>query len=253
MSSRNKRKPDTLCKNETKMDIDSLLQRKLLGGQEYEPLFPKVACDKTKLGNGNTFDTVRMIKEMVIKYNDQTKQVATLLQRESLKETCDKIYWFLYHHIQYKADGMEQNLRSPACAFKQRTEGVDCKTYSIFASCLLVNLGIRHYIRQIKQPSFRPDLFTHVYVIVPLNQETGNISEGYFIIDGTTNNNREPIHTMAHDTEVNLPHFGLNAPKGNRKTVAKKPHFFAKPSSNVVVVSAIVAVIGGAFVFGKSN
>ena len=83
MSSRNKRKPDTLYKNETKMDIDSLLQRKLLGGQEYEPLFPKVACDKTKLGNGNTFDTVRMIKDMVIKYNDQTKQVATLLQKET--------------------------------------------------------------------------------------------------------------------------------------------------------------------------
>ena len=37
------------------------------------------------------------------------------------------------------------------------------------------------------------------------------------------------------------------------KNVAKKPQFFAKPSSNVVLVSAIVAVIGGAFVFGKSN
>jgi hypothetical protein len=81
------------------MDIDSLLQRKLLGGQEYEPLFSKVACDKTKLGKGNTFDTVRLIKEMVVKYNDQTKQVATLLQKETLKETCDKIYWFLYHYI----------------------------------------------------------------------------------------------------------------------------------------------------------
>lgn len=235
------------------MDIDSLLKRNLLGGQEYEPLFPKVACDKTKLGNGNTFDTVRMIKEMVVKYNYQTKEVATLLQKETLKETCDKIYWFLYNHIQYKADGMEQNLRSPACAYKQRVEGVDCKTYSIFASCLLANLGVRHYIRQIKQPSFRPDLFTHVYVIVPLNQETGNIKEGYFIIDGTTNNNREPIYTMAHDTEVNLPHFGLNAPKPNRKTVAKKPQFFAKKESNVAIYSTIVAIIGGVFVFGKSN
>jgi hypothetical protein len=101
------------------MDIDNLLQRNLLGGQEYEPLFPKVGCTKTNLGNGNTFDTVRMIKQMVVKYNSQTKAVAKLLQKETLKETCDKIYWFLYHHIQYKADGMEQNLRSPACAFKQ--------------------------------------------------------------------------------------------------------------------------------------
>ncbi|RUT67540.1 hypothetical protein D0817_25915, partial [Flavobacterium cupreum] len=89
------------------MDIDNLLQRNILGGQEYEPLFPRVSCDKTKLGNGNTFDTVRMIKEMVVKYNHQTKEVAKVLQKSSLKETCDKIYWFLYNHIQYKADGLE--------------------------------------------------------------------------------------------------------------------------------------------------
>jgi hypothetical protein len=240
------------------MDIDSLLKRNLLGGQEYEPLFPKVACDKTKLGNGNTFDTVRMIKDMVIKYQYQTKQVAKLLQKETLKETCDKIYWFLYHHIQYKADGMEQMLRSPACAFKQRVEGVDCKTYSIFASCLLVNMGVRHFIRQIKQPSFRPDLFTHVYVIVPINQETGDVNQGYFIIDGTTSTNREPIYIMAHDTEINLPHFGLNAPKTARKTFAKKTgtfakgtRTFAKKETNIGIYATIGGIIGGLFLFGK--
>ncbi|KIA99244.1 hypothetical protein OA93_06345 [Flavobacterium sp. KMS] len=229
------------------MDIDNLLQRNILGGQEYEPLFPEVSCDKTNLGNGNTFDTVRMIKQMVIKYNHQTKEVAKGLQQSSLKETCDRIYWFLYNHIQYKADGMEQMLRSPACTFKQRAEGVDCKTYSIFASCLLANMGIRHYIRQIKQPSFRPDLFTHVYVIVPLNQETGDIKQGYFIIDGTTSTNREPIHTMAHDTEVNLPHFGLNAPKGNRKGFAKKIPIVAKKSTNLPVLLGIGAFLGVLF------
>ncbi|MEO8239224.1 MAG: hypothetical protein ABI793_14590 [Flavobacterium sp.] len=191
-----------------------------------------------------------MIKQMVVKYNYQTKQVAPLLQRETLEETCERIYWFLYHHIQYKADGVEQNLRSPACTFRQRADGVDCKTYSIFASCLLVNLGVRHFIRQIKQPSFRPDLFTHVYVIVPLNQETGDIKEGYFIIDGTTNTNREPIHIMAHDTEVNLPHFGLNAPKSVIKTVAKKPKAFAKKESNIGIYATIGGIIGGLFVFG---
>jgi hypothetical protein len=220
------------------MDIDNLLRRNLLGGQEYEPLFPAVSCDKTNLGNGNTFDTVRLIKQMVVKYNHQTKNVAKLLQQSSLKETTDKIYWFLFNHIQYKADGMEQMLRSPACAFKQRVEGVDCKTYSIFASCLLANMGVRHFIRQIKQPSFRPDLFTHVYVIVPLNQETGDIKQGYLIIDGTTSNNREPIHTMAHDTEVNLPHYGLNAPKTNRKTVAKKTAIVAKKTKIVAKESS---------------
>lgn len=238
------------------MNIDNLLRRNLLSGQEYEPLFPTVSCDKTNLGNGNTFDSVRMIKQMVIKYQFQTKKVATLLQQETLKETCDKIYWFLYHHIQYKADGAEQMLRSPACAFKQRVEGVDCKSYSIFASCLLANMGIRHFIRQIKQPSFRPDLYTHVYVIVPLNQETGNIKDGYLIIDGTTSNNREPIYTMAHETEVNLPHYGLNAPKNKavatkRKNVATKAKTVATKSCNKKVALGIGALLAGVFLFGK--
>ncbi|WP_158728626.1 hypothetical protein [Flavobacterium sp. I-STPA6A] len=238
------------------MNIDNLLRRNLLGGQEYEPLFPAVSCDKTNLGNGNTFDTVRMIKQMVVKYNHQTKEVAKVLQQSSLKETCDKIYWFLFNHIQYKADGLEQMLRSPACAFKQRVEGVDCKTYSIFASCLLANMGVRHYIRQIKQPSFRPDLYTHVYVIVPLNQETGNIKEGYLIIDGTTSNNREPIYTMEHDTEINLPHYGLNAPKPRTvakksKTVATKGKTVATKNSNGKVVLGIGAFLTGLFLLGK--
>jgi hypothetical protein len=233
------------------MDIDNLLQRNILGGQEYEPLFPEVSCDKTNLGSGNTFDTVRMIKQMVIKYNHQTKEVAKLLQQNTLKETCDKIYWFLYNHIQYKADGVEQMLRSPACAYKKRAEGVDCKTYSIFASSFLVNMGIRHAIRQIKQPSFRPDLFTHVYVIVPLNQETGDIKQGYFIIDGTTSTNREPIYAMAHDTEVNLPHYGLNAPKTNRKGFAKKTPIVAKKSSNLPVYLGIGAFFSALFL--KNN
>jgi hypothetical protein len=115
-------------------------------------------------------------------------------------------------------------------------------------------MGIRHYIRQIKQPSFRPDLYTHVYVIVPLNQESGDIKQGYFIVDGTTSTNREPIHIMAHDTEVNLPHFGLNAPKGNRKgiakktaIVAKKTAIVAKKSSNLPVYFGIGALLGVLF------
>ncbi len=235
-----------------KMDIDNLLRRNLLSGQEYEPLFPAVNCDKTNLGSGNTFDTVKLIKDTVIKYQFQTKRVAKLLEQSSLKATCDKIYWFLYHHIQYKADGMEQMLRSPACAFKQRVDGVDCKSYSIFASCLLANMGVRHFIRQIKQPSFRPELFTHVYIIVPINQQTGNIKEGYFIIDGTTSNNREPIYTMAHDTEVNLPHYGLNAPKQNRKTVAKKTTTVAKVSSNKPIYLGILGFVGLLFL-GKTK
>jgi hypothetical protein len=239
------------------MDIDNLLQRNLLGGQEYEPLFPKVSSERTYLGNGNTFVTVRLMQKWIEKHNYQTKKVAKLLQRNSLKETCDRIYWFLYNHIQYKADKLNQDLQSPSFAFEHRAKGMDCKSYSVFASCILVNLGIKHHIRQIRQPSWKPNLFTHVYVIVPLNQLTGNIKDGYFIIDATTSTNQEPIYIMAEDTEVNLPHFGLNAPKPVRKAFAKKTGIFAKGTktfakkeSNIGIYATIGGIIGGLFVFG---
>lgn len=244
------------------MNTDNLLKRNLLGGQEYEPLFPDVPFEKTYLGNGNTFVTVQLMQKWISKHKGQTKEVAKLLQRNSLKQTCDTIYWFLYNHIQYKADKLNQDLQSPAYAFKNRQVGMDCKSYSVFASCILCNLGIRHFIRQIKQPSHKPHLFTHVYIVAPLNQETADLKQGYFIIDGTTANNREPIYIMADDTEVNLPHYGLNAPSGKRKSFAKKNENFAKErktfakektKSNTPIYLGIGAFLTGLFLFGKSN
>ncbi|WP_281322076.1 hypothetical protein [Flavobacterium aestivum] len=235
------------------MNADSLLHRTLLGGQEYEPLFPKVSSQRRYLGNGNTFVTVQLMQKWIAKHNYQTKKIAKLLQRDTLKETCDRIYWFLYNHIQYKADKLNQDLQSPSYAFEHRAIGMDCKSYSVFASCILVNLGIKHYIRQIRQPSWKPELFTHVYVIVPLNQATADIKDGYLVIDATTSNNREPIYVMAEDTEVNLPHYGLNAPRPARKAFAKKTKTFAKKESNLGIYAIIGGIIGGAFVFGKKN
>ena len=198
------------------------MQRKIQDGKKYEPLFPQVSCDSEALGSGNTFETVKLILQMVRKYQHQTVKLSPMLKGYETKATVDKIYNFLYNHIQYKADKRDQLLRSPACAFKQRIDGIDCKSYSIFASCILSNLGIKHYIRQIKQPTFNPELYTHVYVVVPIDQKTGSLKSGHFVVDATTRTNNEPIYTMAADTNVSLPHFGLNAAR-SRKTTTRKP------------------------------
>ena len=239
------------------MDINQLLQRKIQDGKKYEPLFPQVACDSEALGSGNTFETVKLILQMVRKYQYQTAKLSPLLKKSSLKETVNSIYNFLYNHLQYKADKRDQLLRSPACAFKQRISGVDCKTYSIFASCILSNLGIKHYIRQIKQPTFNPELYTHVYVVIPTNQTTGSLKTGYLIIDGTTRTNNEPIYTMAADTNVSLPHFGLNAARSKkttaRKPVARKTTTARKPAAkkNSFLGKAVLVGVGalGGFLF----
>lgn len=239
------------------MNTENLLQRNLLGGQEYEPLFPETESERTFLGNGNTFVTVKLMLKWIARHCHQTKQLAKLLQKDTLKETCDTIYWFLYNHIRFKKDDTNQELKSPAYAFKHRDIGMDCKSFSLFASCLLINMGIKHHIRQIKQPNHKPNLFTHVYVVVPLNQLTGNLRDGYFTIDATTSTNREPIYTMAEDKEVNLPHYGLNAPRGESESTSKANEkdekAFATGDSNTPIYLGIGAFLTGLFLFGKTN
>ncbi|MEB3346321.1 hypothetical protein U6A24_12660 [Aquimarina gracilis] len=188
----------------------NLLKRPLLDGREYVGLIPDSKCTTTRLTKGNTDTTVNHMTDWVNKHHKQTVKLSPKLKRSTLKGTVDSIYTFLYHHIQYRADGVEQQLRSPACAWKQRYEGVDCKSYSIFASCILKNLGIDHYIRKVKQPNFYPDQYTHVYVIVP-KKGKNNTHGDYYVIDATKHENTEVVFLEKKDMFMQtLPHVGLN-------------------------------------------
>lgn len=191
------------------------LQRNLKDGKKYNALIPKSACEKVYFGKGDTFYSVEKIKSQAIQHTNQVQKLAKVLKNEvatnSLQSICLKIHWFLYNHIQYKADGEAQLLRSPACAWQSRYDGVDCKSYSVFASAILLQLGIKHYIRQIKQLNKTPDKFTHVYVVVPVNQNSGNLKDGYYTIDGTLQHTNEPYYLQEESTFMDLlPHYGLN-------------------------------------------
>ncbi len=189
----------------------SMLKRPLLEGSTYDHLIPSSSCKVTRLTEGDTYTTVNHMTDWVNKYYKQTARLSPKLQRATLKDTVDSIYSFLYNHIQYTADGVEQQLRSPACSWKQRHEGVDCKSYSIFASCILKNLGIDHYIRKVKQPNFHPEQYTHVYVIVPKKGKS-NTKGNYYVIDATKHENTEVAFLQKKDIFMNssLPHVGLN-------------------------------------------
>ena len=205
-------------------NFDSLLHRKLSNESSLiNDLFPATKNATTNLGLGNTHHTVKQMKKWVEIHYHQTDKVAKLLKRASLKETVNLIYSFLYNTLQYKQDYTLQQLRSPSNSISNRKTGLDCKSYSIFASCILTSLGIKHYIRQIKQPHFKPTRFTHVYIVVPINQETANLNDGYYPIDGTVKGNREPLFITTNDTFMDkLPHVGLNGAKRASKTKSKK-------------------------------
>lgn len=192
------------------MSYNALI-RDLKNGKEYNALFPTPKGKQVSLGKGDTHTSIKLIIDWALQYNHEIKLVATKLQQSSLSETCFSIHDFLFNHFQYKADGEAQLLRSPARAWQDRYDGIDCKSYSIIASCILLQLGIKHYIRKIKQSAFAPESFTHVYVIVPVNQTSGSLANGYYTIDGTLKSTQEPHYIDKKDFFMDkLKHYGLN-------------------------------------------
>lgn len=210
-------------KHLTKDEISQRLKRDLLDGSQFDNLIAKPPKTNNNLGTGNTFHTVKMMKTMITNHYKQVERLSKVLSNSDLSQLCKDIHSFLYNYIQYEADRSLQQLRSPANSWHvARIDGIDCKSYSIFAGCILSCLGIKYYIRQIKQAKFNPNSFTHVYIVVPANQETANLSDGYFTIDGTLRTTKECEFTEAKDLLMDLKHVGLNAPKTSRKRKTKK-------------------------------
>jgi len=94
-----------------------------------------------------------------------TKQAATFADRYKGKnelETCKKIFDYLKNSINYKADGANQQVRLPSGLM--RTKQGDCKSYSVFTSAVLSNLGIPH---KLVYASYDPKDSTpsHIYVM----------------------------------------------------------------------------------------
>ena len=190
------------------VNVNALLYRKIQPGNQYNKLIPQPKGEKVYSGNG---DTDFSIKEMVEVVNDcswQMEKVAKILQSSSLIDNIDNVKEFIFNHFQYKADEEDQLLRSPSYAWHiDRQSGIDCKTYSILASCLLTEMEIIHYIRKIKQPAFAPTEWTHVYVVVPVDQQKGDLNKGYYTIDGTLKEDYEPAFLQASDYFMSLKLF----------------------------------------------
>ncbi|MFN3908270.1 MAG: transglutaminase-like domain-containing protein [Flavobacterium sp.] len=210
--------------------FDAILHREIKSGREFEGLFPPSLQTKTKLGTGDTSLTIELMIDMIQKTLGQTKKVAKKLQKSSLKETIKSVHQFLYWHFQYKADGTAQMLHSPSRSWENRHIGIDCKSYTILASSILSNLGIKHSIRKIKQPAFNPNQFTHVYVYVPAEN---------MIIDGTILENKEPAFVEKKDFAMSLPHYGLNG-------VAKQSYWI-DPKGRVRSFHSNTGLNGGLF------
>lgn len=175
---------------------------------------PKSTCKSTYLGKGDTYYTLDTLKNQAYKYQSQTSKIAPLLKGYNLRQTVQNVFEFLHDHLQYKQDGFEQHISSPQCTWHKRTEGIDCKSYSLFASTILLNLGIHHSFRKIRLQAHNPE-FNHVYIVIPTDQKTKKL-DTYLIIDATIHINKESPFVEKKDIQMlaQMPHYGLNGVNG---------------------------------------
>ena len=185
--------------NLTNQQINQGLYRRLQAGSLYAPYMPASDCSSKLLGRGDTSFAITNMAATARKYQHHTKLLTLRFfsSYKSLYSLCSALHQFLFWHFQYAIDGDAQMLRSPACSWASRHSGIDCKSYSIFGSTVLLNLGIKHYMRRIVQPS-HPDGYTHVYLVIPKNQKTASLNSGYYVIDGTINTEKE-LPYLKHD------------------------------------------------------
>jgi len=172
--------------------------RTIREGGDYNKFFTSPDGNDRVIREGDVFETVDLMKRVVCKYINDTKRIASYLKGSTLKDTCQNIWNFLYHHIQYKLDerGLEQ-LRRPNRSWAERKIGIDCDCFSIFVSSILTNLQIQHSFRITK---YEKDSFQHVYVVVPI---TGSANE--YIIDCVLSKfNYEKPYTAKKDFPMSL-------------------------------------------------
>lgn len=147
--------------------MEARYQRKLLSGENFNHFFPTASGEnKTIRSNAEVSDTLQLIPKVVKETLHHTAPLAQHLKGNTINETCENIWDFVYQHIAYRKDedGKEQ-VRSPARVWQDRKQGVDCDCYTTFISSILTNLHIPHVLRITKY--FKPH-FQHIYPIVPL-------------------------------------------------------------------------------------
>lgn len=208
-----------------KQELNSIAKRPVVKSSPYVKLLKKGACKIEKTTIGDTKHTVLSLKEAAFNYKSQTINLAKALKAESLEKSVSNIYNFLYTHFQYEADKALQKLRSPECSFNERFTGIDCKSFTLIASTILLNQNTVHFIRRIKQPGYNSANWSHVYVIVPIDQKSADLSKGYYVIDGTLHKNKETPYIKKDDVKMSLQHQWLNGPEDQELQINTVPQY----------------------------
>ncbi|MFS4484226.1 transglutaminase-like domain-containing protein [Hyunsoonleella sp. 2307UL5-6] len=183
-------------------EMNSRSQRTVRYSPLYESLMHPNNCEVVKVishqhpGYASKHELHKWIKEN----SSQTHHLSKCLKGNTLLETVDSIQQFLYNHISYYTDPDNYVMKSPECIWASKK--ADCMGFTTFASSILLNLGIKHYLRSV----ITQDKYPHIYVVIPKEQHKGYLSKkaklkkDYYIIEGTTKTNeKEYYDRVIHD------------------------------------------------------
>lgn len=111
--------------------------------------------------DGDNKDLRKQIMDVTPEAVAQMRGSAQYFKGKTDKETCQNIWNFLKRNIRYEADGEYQIVRLPSALLA--TKVGDCKSYSVFTSAILTNLGIpNHYVMTSYSKDPTP---SHIYVV----------------------------------------------------------------------------------------
>jgi hypothetical protein len=122
----------------------------------------KVGTTQVVKQNANNSELQAAIEAVIPQAVAQTKDIANRYKGKTEAETCKKIFNYLKNQVRYKADGAEQQVRLPSGLI--RTLQGDCKSYAVFTSAILSNLGIPHSLVYTSYDEKDPTP-THIYVV----------------------------------------------------------------------------------------
>ena len=124
--------------------------------------------------DGTVRDTGELMRAVVEKYYTDVTQLATHLKRDTLKDTLQSIWDFVYTHIQYVPDSrVREQVRRPLRTLYDQKGDCDC--FATLIGALLRNLDIEFKFRIAAYSAGR---YQHVYVVVPLES-----TDQYWVVD----------------------------------------------------------------------
>jgi hypothetical protein len=143
---------------------------------------------KSKADNKDIRD---LLERLVPKAKSQMVDFSKQFKGRTEQETCKKIFDYIRNNFTYVADGEEQIIKLPSALLKKKVG--DCKSYSLFTSGILENLGIPyHFVYASYNENPIPG---HVYVTT----NNGCIIDAVY---GIFNQEKKPIYKYKKNMNV---------------------------------------------------